>query len=218
MFTSLFIRLGSMSLTCQQLLTTHPHLWEDATAHPFLTQCQTGEIAANQFNTWLVQDYWFVVDFTRFTGRVLAAAPVQHFEVLLAAFGTLKEELKWFQAKATERQLNLNTPQHPTCIEYCDYMAGLAADPYAVQAVAYWAIECAYNQGWQRPGPMSEPYSEFADRWGNAGFTAYVKQLEQQADDALRSASEEVQQQAERAFLEVARLEKEFWQMAFSAE
>jgi formylaminopyrimidine deformylase / aminopyrimidine aminohydrolase len=207
-----------MLLTCQQLLQTHQQAWNDATVHPFLTQCQTGEIQAQQFNTWLVQDYWFVVDFTRLTGRVLAAAPVQHFEVLLAAFGTLKEELSWFKTKSADRQLTLDIPLHPTCIEYCDYMAGLAAEPYAVQAVAYWAIECAYNQGWQRPGAMPAPYAEFADRWGNAGFTAYVKQLEQQADEALRSAPEEVQQQAERAFLEIAQLEKDFWQMAFSAD
>jgi thiaminase/transcriptional activator TenA len=207
-----------MSLTCQQLLQTHQQIWDDATVHPFLTQCQTGDIQPQQFNTWLVQDYWFVVDFTRLTGRVLAAAPVQHFDVLLAAFSTLKDELNWFKLKATDRQLTLDIPQHPTCIEYCDYMAGLAAEPYAVQAVAYWAIECAYNQGWQRPGPMPDPYAEFADRWGNAGFTAYVKQLEQQADEALRSASPEVQQQAERAFLEIAQLEKDFWQMAFSAD
>jgi formylaminopyrimidine deformylase / aminopyrimidine aminohydrolase len=196
-----------MSLTCQQLLTTHQQIWNDATVHPFLSQCQTGEISANQFNTWLVQDYWFV-----------AAAPVEHFEVLLAAFSTLNDELKWFRTKAIDRQLDLNTPQHPTCVTYCDYMIGLAAEPYAVQATAYWAIECAYNQGWQRLGAVPEPYTEFADRWGNAGFTAYVAQLQQQADGVLCSASDAVQQQAEQAFLTIARLEQDFWQMAFSAD
>ena len=64
---------------------------------------------------------------------------------------------------------------------------------------------------------MPLPYTEFAARWGNAGFTEYVKLLEQQADEVLQTSSEKVQQQAEEAFLQIARLEKDFWQMAFNA-
>ncbi len=58
-------------------------------------------------------------------------------------------------------------------------MASLSDAAYPVQATAFWAIELAYNQGWQLPGAMVPPYDEFANRWGNAGFTVYVKQLEQ---------------------------------------
>jgi thiaminase/transcriptional activator TenA len=96
-------------------------------------------------------------------------------------------------------------------------MYSLADMPYPVLATALWAIELAYNQGWQLPGVMPEPYTEFADRWGNRGFTEYVKFLEQQADQVLQRASVTVQQQAEEAFLRVAKFEKDFWQMAFHA-
>jgi thiaminase/transcriptional activator TenA len=44
-----------------------------------------------------------------------------------------------------------------------------------------------------------------------------VKFLEQQADQVLQTASVTVQQQAEEAFLRVAKFEKDFWQMAFHA-
>ncbi|MGL4622630.1 MAG: TenA family transcriptional regulator, partial [Chroococcidiopsis sp.] len=64
-----------MSLTCQQLLQKHPQAWQEATIHPFLKQCQQGTIQPQQFNTWLVQDYLFVIDFTRFLARILAIAP-----------------------------------------------------------------------------------------------------------------------------------------------
>ena len=89
--------------------------------------------------------------------------------------------------------------------------------PYAVQATAFWAIELAYNQGWQLPGKMPEPYAEFADRWGNLDFTAYVKLLQSQAEEALQTARETVRQQAEDVWLQVAKLERDFWQMAFNA-
>gem|GEM_PF-6766471 len=65
----------------------------------------------------------------------------------------------------------------------------------------FWAIKLAYNQGWQLPGQMSEPYNEFAQRWGNPGFTEYVTLLEKQANQVLPEASESIQQQAESAFL-----------------
>lgn len=204
-----------MSLTCNKLLQAHSQQWQDATVHPFLTQCKTGEILSSQFNTWLIQDYLFVVDFTRMAARLLASAPIQHFDVLLGGLNALKDELNWFRDKATERGLDLSAPQQPTCTEYCNLMHRLAIAPYPVQATAFWAIELAYNQGWQLPGAMPEPYTEFADRWGNPGFTEYVKLLEQQADEVLRSAPLEEQQAAEAAFLNVARLEKDFWQMAY---
>ena len=206
-----------MPLTCQSLLQAHPTAWHSATTHPFLTGCQSGSLRPDQFNTWLVQDFLFVKDFTRMVGRVLGAAPDGDIDGLLAGLGALKDELLWFEAKVAERSLNLSTSPQPTCQRYCEFMAGLATQPYAVQATALWAIEYAYNQGWQLPGPMPEPYTEFADRWGNPGFTDYVHLLAAQADAALATASPEVQAQAEATFLQVADLEAAFWQMAFTA-
>ncbi|WP_017300320.1 hypothetical protein [Nodosilinea nodulosa] len=206
-----------MALSCQLLLQAHPAAWVRATTHPFLTGCQSGRLQPAQFNTWLVQDFLFVKAFTRMVGRVLGAAPDDHLDVLLAGLTALKDELLWFEAKAAERSLPLATPPQPTCQHYCEFMASLAIAPYAVQATALWAIECAYNQGWQRPGPMPAPYAEFADRWGNPGFTDYVRLLAAQADATLAIASPATQTQAEAAFLRVADLEAAFWQMAFAS-
>lgn len=205
-----------MPLTCQQLLTQYPTQWQAATVHPFLAQCQQGTIQPQQFNTWLIQDYHFVVEFTRLAASLIQSAPVAHLDLLLGGTGFLKDELNWFQAKATERQLSLDQPLQPTCQTYCQFMADLAPQPYAVKALGFWAIELAYNRGWQGHSPMVEPYVEFADRWGNAAFTTYVELLAQQADSALQSADNAIQIEAEKVFLTVAALEKDFWQMAYA--
>ncbi len=210
--------MTSPNLTCGSLLSAHSEEWQSATIHPFLQKCQQGTIASHQFNTWLVQDYLFVIEFTRMAARLLSVAPTAHFVTLLSGLEALKDELLWFEAKASDRSLTLSTSPQPTCESYRQFMSALANQSYAVQATAFWAIELAYNQGWQCHSPMAEPYAEFADRWGNPGFTDYVKMLEKQADSALSSASSAAQTQAEQAFLEVARLEKDFWQMAFSAD
>ncbi|PSN20121.1 TenA family transcriptional regulator [filamentous cyanobacterium CCP5] len=206
-----------MSINCQYLLQTHAPAWAQATVHPFLEGCKAGTIEPAQFNTWLVQDYLFVKDFTRMAGRLLAAAPDAHMDTLLGGLGALKDELLWFQDKAAERTLDLSQPRQRTCQQYCEFMTSLVTTAYPVQAMAFWAIEYAYNLGWQQPGPMADPYTEFADRWGNPGFSDYVDLLARQADAALETASADVQSQAEAAFLRVADLEQSFWQMAFNA-
>lgn len=203
--------------TCDKLISAHPEAWQNATVHPFLQQCQEGTIKPAQFNTWLVQDALFVREFTRMAARLLSVAPFSHFDTLLSGLGAIKDELLWFQSKADERGLDLSTSPQPTCQQYCEFMRGVADESYAVQAVAFWAIELAYNQGWQRHSPMAGAYMEFADRWGNEGFTDYVKVLEAQADSALAAASEAEWAKAKEAFLTVARLEKDFWQMAYEA-
>jgi thiaminase/transcriptional activator TenA len=207
-----------MPLTCNSLLEKHRGAWDQATRHPFLDNCKSGNIKSNQFNTWLVQDYLFVTQFTRMVARLLSVAPVSDFDTILGGLAALKDELNWFREKAKERQLNLETPMQETCKRYCEFMTNLALEPYVIQATAFWAIELAYNQAWQLPGPMVKPYDEFADRWGNPDFTAYVSLLEKQADKALAKSNEIEQTRAEEVFLEVAELEKLFWQMAYEGQ
>ncbi|MBZ8179632.1 MAG: TenA family transcriptional regulator [Oscillatoria sp. PMC 1051.18] len=206
-----------MTFTCSELLEKHPQAWQQATVHPFLAGCKSGTIQDSQFDTWLVQDYLFVIEFTRFVARVLANAPADNFEIILGGLSALKAELNWFQTQAKERKLTLETDKQPTCQEYCEYLEELADKSYPVQATAFWAIELAYNQAWQLPGKMSPAYQEFSDRWGNPDFTEYVQFLEKQADRALFTAKPSEQQQAQVAFLQIAHLEKDFWQMAFNA-
>jgi thiaminase/transcriptional activator TenA len=135
--------------------------------------------------------------------------------VLLGGLSAIKDELNWFQTKAEERNLDLNISKQQTCQAYCEYMQQVAEMAYPVQATVIWAIEFAYNQAWQQPGEMVAPYNEFAQRWGNPDFTEYVKQLEKQADQALSAVDGDMAGQAESAFLKIARLEKDFWQMAY---
>jgi len=203
-------------LNCRQLVEQHLGEWERATRHPFLDRCAAGTIEPRQFHTWLVQDYLFVMAFTRMTARLLAVAPARHIDHILAGLASLQGELFWFREKAAERRLDLDAPMQPACRRYVEFMEFLAAEHYAIQATAFWAIEAAYNQAWQLPGPMKAPYDEFAERWGNHGFSSYVDMLAQQADEALASVPPATRERAEKAFLQVASLEADFWQMAFA--
>jgi thiaminase/transcriptional activator TenA len=204
-----------MPIKCSDLISENPGAWEHATKHPFLDECQSGEIKADQFNTWLVQDYLFVIEFTRMAAHLVTIAPIRHLDVLLGGLSALKDELNWFREKAEERSLKLAAAQQETCESYCRFMRELRGDAYPVQAVAFWAIESAYNQAWQLPGPMAPPYDEFANRWGNAVFTEYVRLLEIQANEALTDVDPETEQRTREVFSRIADLERGFWQMAY---
>lgn len=193
-------------------------MWKAATEHPFLSACADASIHSSQFNTWLTQDYLFVIDFTRLIGSSLSAAPVEHFDVLLSGIAALQEELSWFREKARERSLDLDACPQPACRAYSEFLKGLAARPYPAVATGLWAIELAYNQAWRSHGPMKAPYDEFAQRWGSDEFSKYVKLLENQADQALLMADSAAEGAAESAFLRVAELEQRFWHMAFVVE
>jgi thiaminase len=213
------IREGTiMAVTCDQFIARHAKAWEEATHHPFLEGCRTGTINHGQFETWLIQDYLFVVEFTRFAAHTLAGAPATHFDVLINGLAALRDELSWFRAHAAARGLHFAVPQQAACARYCRFMERLANAPYPVQATALWAIEAVYSHAWRRASPMVTPYDEFAQRWGSAEFAAYVEELARQADEALGAGSGPEEAEAEAALLEVSALEALFWQMAFSRE
>ena len=46
-------------------------------------------------------------------------------------------------------------------------MSGAGKQPYAVHAVAFWAIERAYQEAWNSHMPMAQPYQTYAEvGWG----------------------------------------------------
>jgi formylaminopyrimidine deformylase / aminopyrimidine aminohydrolase len=79
---------------------------------------------------------------------------------------------------------------------------------------ALWAIERAYLEAWQAAAPGHRKDRPFIEHWTTPAFE-YVAGLERAADAAQASSSD--QQACEAAFLEVARLERTFWDMAIEA-
>jgi thiaminase len=82
-------------------------LCSSATEHKFLASCSDGSITKAQFDTWLVQDFLFVREFTRFAGKVLASSADAHLELLTGGIAALDDELKWFQTLAAQRNVDL---------------------------------------------------------------------------------------------------------------
>ncbi len=197
-------------------LDHHREEWREAIHHPFLEAVGKGTFPEGAFEAWLAQDYLFASDLLVFQARLLARTPRPAQAVVTGGLAAVEAELGWFEEKAREQGLNLETPRHPTAAAYRDLMMVLDQETYTVAVTALWAIEQAYLEAWRGAAPGHPDYREFVEHWTTEEFAEYVAGLRGAADAALETAGEGERKQAEAAFLEVSRLERDFWEMAWS--
>lgn len=198
----------------RDLLGRHREAWRAATRHPFLDGVREGTLPAGTFEEWLVQDYLFVLDGLTFQSHLVPRAPREDQALVAGGLVALEAELTWFEEQAERRGLVLERPRHPTNAAYGDFLAGLADGPYPAEIVALWALEQAYLDAWRSASPGHPDYRPFVEHWTTPEFADYVAGLERAADAALAGASESERERAGAAFLEVAWLEKGFWDIA----
>lgn len=200
-----------------ELLERYPEVWRGAVRHPFLDAVREGTLPAGAFEAWLAQDCLFVADLLVFQSRLLARAPRLAQAVLAGGLVALEAELSWFEDRAVERGLELGAPRHPATTAYRDFLLSLEREGYAAGITALWALELAYLEAWRSAAPGHPDYREFVEHWTTPEFADYVAGLEAAAGSALESGGQEERDGAEAAFLGVARLERDFWDMAWSA-
>jgi formylaminopyrimidine deformylase / aminopyrimidine aminohydrolase len=196
------------------LLEWHAAAWAVATHHPFLDAVGEGTLPPQAFATWLVQDYLFACDELAFQACLLARAPRRDQVLLTKGLVAMEAELSWFETQAQQWHLPLDASPHPVTAAYGAFLRSLDQQPYAAAMTALWGVELAYLEAWRSAAPGQPPYQPFVERWTSPAFADFVSHLQQAAAVAL--ASSQVDREAEQAFLEVARLEHEFWQMAWS--
>ncbi|QIN77552.1 TenA family transcriptional regulator [Rubrobacter marinus] len=197
------------------LVSRHPEAWRGATEHPFLDSVRDGTLPAGAFEAWLGQDYLFVGDLLAFQSRLLARAPRPAQGVLAAGLVALEDELGWFEEMAKERGMTLGDARHPTTEAYRSLLDGLEEAPYPVAITALWALERAYLEAWRSAEPGHPDYATFVEHWTTPEFAGYVDGLEEAAD-AVLGADGSPERRVEEAFLEIASVERDFWEMALS--
>lgn len=203
-------------MNAQDLLDRNPEAWREAVQHPFLDGVREGNLPAGAFESWLEQDYLFVADLLVFQARLLARAPRPHQAVLAGGLTAVEAELGWFEEKAEERYLQLGIQRHPTTTAYRDFMNSLEDELYPLAITALWALERAYLEAWRGAFPGETNYREFVEHWTTQDFADYVVGLEAAAASSLEAADEKECERSESVFLEVCRLERDFWEMTFS--
>ncbi len=183
-------------------------LWQQATRSPFLDAAQAGTLPEVAFRRWLAQDYLFARGLVAFQAIALAKAPRDAHRVLIDGLLALDNELQWFETHADRRDIALSGPPHPVCRAYLDFlMRNAYTQPWPVLAAILFGVEVSYLAAWSALAPTG-PYAEFIQRWSNPAFSAYVDRL-------AALASRYTHPEAQPAFEQVLRYERDFWQMAW---
>ena len=202
----------------QALIEHNREAWRAATTHLFLNGARDGTLLPEAFETWMVQDYLFVMGCLSFQAHLIPRAPRRDQGLLISGLAALEDELSWFEGQAESRGLKLDAPRHPTTEAYRDFLESQEREPYAATVTALWALERAYLESWNSAAPGHHDYREFVEHWTTPEFTNYVVGLENAADTNLETADENEQKKAEAAFLGTVRMEREFWEMAFGGD
>jgi len=183
-------------------------LWKEATTAQFLDAVAEGTLPAVALNRWLAQDYLFADALTGFQAIAIAKTPRDFRKPLVAGLVALDAEMEWFEAMARQKGLNLESPRHPTCRQYCDFLLRVTyTEPYPVLFTVLFGVEASYLAAWSRL-PRKGPYQELVERWSSPPFAEYV--------NSLQTLTEQHPHESEQAYFEeVLNHERHFWRMAW---
>lgn len=109
-------------------------LWDEATHSPFLDALASGTLPAEAFRQWLAQDYLFARALVSYQATLLANAPRDAHQTLVAGLAALDSELAWLEGHASRLQVDLAGRPHPVCRRY---MVSLVKTPSAALAVDF---------------------------------------------------------------------------------
>jgi thiaminase/transcriptional activator TenA len=193
-------------MAAPDLIARHPEEWRSAVDHPFLAGIRDGTLPARTFDDWLSQDYLFVTDLLVFQASLLALAPRPAQRVLAGGLVALEAEVTWFETVAVQRGLRLGGERHPTTVAYGSALLQLLAAGPAPALFALWALERAYLEAWRGALPGAPQYRAFVEHWTVPEFAEYVLDLQGCTEDGPAS---------EAAFLQICRLERAFWDIAW---
>lgn len=204
-------------------------LWEAQLAHPFVRGIGDGSLPEELFQRWVLQDYRYLVEFS----RVFAWA---------AAKADRLESMAWY---ASVLNLTLNTemalhrqyaarfglgperleaePMWPTNRAYTDFLVRTAADGDLADLVAA-LLPCAWGyvhiglrlaQG--RP-PADQRYADWIAQYASAEFVEAAEWLKAEMNRLAEGAGEDKRRRLTELFLLSSRYEWQFWEMCWRGE
>ena len=210
-----------------QLLDEGTEIWQAQKEHPFVRELAEGTLDQEAFRYWIKQDYRYLLDYARLFALAGAKArdETTMTELLHIAHSILSNEMDLHREFAREygiSQAELERVQKaPTCEAYTNFLIRTAYEGSIAEIsaalypcgqvfldVGEHAAELATEEHQYTPWIEMYTSDEFCDVVGL--MREFVDQCGKQypgAHDAMRDA-----------FMTSARLEGQFWEMAYTQE
>jgi thiaminase (transcriptional activator TenA) len=204
-------------------------IWDAQLEHPFVRGIGDGTLEEARFRRWVLQDYGYLVEFSRVFAW--AAAKADRLEAMrwyaAALHLTLNTEMELHRSYAarfgiTPEQLE-REPMWPTTRAYTDFLVRTAADGDRAELLAA-LLPCAwgYVHIADRLGedgtPRDQRYADWIAQYTAPEFRDAAQWLRDELDRAARDATPETKARLTEIFLLSSRYEWRFWEMCWTGE
>ena len=199
-------------------------------SHPFVTGVGDGSLPVEIFRHYVMQDYVYLIDYSRVLALASARAPdlgtMGWFAMLLHE--TLNTEMELHRSYCaqfgiTPQQLEATQPA-PTTLGYTSFLLKVAHQGSFAELVAallpcqwgYWEIgDHLARRGEPEDAPL---YAQWIKMYTSTEFAELAQTIRKLADRiGARAGPDELEAMGE-AYLTSLRYEHSFWEMAYSLE
>lgn len=198
--------------------------------HPFITGVGDGTLPVDKFKYYVLQDYVYLIDYSRALALASARAPdletMSWFAGLLDE--TLNTEMELHRSYCgafgiTRAQLDATHPA-PTTVGYTSFLLNVAHQGSFSELVAsllpcqlgYWEIgDHLASQGRPENAPL---YSQWIDMYASEEFAQLAQTVKEMADRLGQEAGASTLAAMGEAYLTSLWFEHRFWDMAYTLE
>jgi thiaminase/transcriptional activator TenA len=209
------------------LLAEAEPVWRAQYDHPFVTELADGTLDPDAFRHWVEQDYRYLLDYADVFSLAAADADNEATSARLAATAhrIREDELDLHREFAADYGLapaDLEAVEKaPTCQAYTDHLVraaregGLPTTAAAVYPCGQGYLDVADHMAERADG--DHRYTPFIEKYTSDAFRETVAWL-QDLVDRLADANPGARDRMRAAFHRSARLEHDFWEMAYTRE
>jgi thiaminase/transcriptional activator TenA len=208
----------------QTLLHNCP-TWDDYIQHDFVKQLTAGKLAPDSFRHYLVQDYLYLIHYTRVMAlSVYKSDTLAQMRVGQAGINAMLDmEIAMYLDFCRQWNIPLeqveNAPESAVTIAYSRYildaaMSGSLAELYAAIAPCLMGYGEIGKRIKDEGFIADNPYQPWIDVFSSDEFLSITAQNEAQINTLLADASPAQADKFQRLFNTAARMEVNFWQQA----
>ncbi|WP_298907040.1 thiaminase II [uncultured Psychrobacter sp.] len=199
--------------------------WDDYIQHDFVKQLTAGTLAADSFRHYLVQDYLYLIHYTRVMAlSVYKSDTLAQMRVGQAGINAMLDmEIAMYLDFCRQWNIPLeqveNAPESAVTIAYSRYildaaMSGSLAELYAAIAPCLMGYGEIGRRIKDEGFIADNPYQPWIDVFSSDEFLSITAQNEAQINTLLADASPAQADKFQRLFNTAARMEVNFWQQA----
>ena len=210
-----------------ELLEDGQHIWKAQKEHPFVTELADGTLDPAAFETWVRQDYRYLLDYARTfaIGGTKARDEETMTSLLGVAHTTLDYEMDLHREFAADYGLSVeeleSTTKAPTCVAYTNFLVRTAHEGSLAEiAAAIYPCGQGYLDIAEHMAELADEehrYTPFIEKYTSEEFYEAVDWMRELVDRCGERYPGEHDAMRE-AFLTSARLEHQFWEMAYTQE